>query len=280
MDNKDNITNAPHPLDLLPGYIDNSLPEADLAAVRAHLETCASCRAYQADLQSTLSMLQHMPLVPAPRSFAITPEMAGRVRKRSFWERIFTPTFAPTFAGGSVVAFALLIFLFVTSTTSSVPASPQVTTASSALIADSATPSDQARVAPNADTQPKQNPGSGATTSAGEEPTVQTLGAAPNNSAAPAPATPNPDAITDAQAPSEGTPPEDTPATAYSFRPSAQVPESNTVASGLANEPGMTTYAGNYTATPPSTPASILELGLLALGVALAAAAIIARRRI
>ncbi len=274
IDNKDNNINSnPHVGDLLPGYLDSSLPAADLAAVRAHLDTCDACRADYADLQATRTMLQQVPVILTPRSFVITEEMAARVRKPSLLERIFTPRFAPTFASGSVVAFLLLIFLFATSNGSAPVNAPQATTAFSAHAAESSTPSDQARIAPNADTQPKQ-PGSGvaATTAAGAEPTTLAMGAAPNNGAAPAPATPDTLAGTSAQSPPEATPSADhITSTGAGVQPPA---------SGLANEPGMTTYSGNYTATPPASGTSILELGLLALGIALAAAAIIARRRV
>jgi hypothetical protein len=280
IDNKDNNINSnPHVGELLPGYLDGSLPAADVAAVRAHLDTCDAFRADYADLQATRAMLQQMPVVLTPRSFVITEETAARVRKPSLLERIFTPRFAPTFAGGSVVAFVLLVFLFATSTTSTYVSAPQVTSGLFAQVTESSTPSDASRIAQNSDAQPKQSgPGAVATTAASEQPTMSAMGAAPNN-AAPSLATPDPLAITSAPLP-EGTPTGDTSGTGYSFAPSAQSPESATTASDLANEPGMTTYSGNYTTTPPVSGNSILELGLLALGLALAAAAIIARRRI
>ena len=111
-----------------------------------------------------------------------------------------------------------------------------------------------------------------ATTAAGEEPTLSAMSALANNDTAPAPATPDSLAGTSAQSPPEATPSADHIA---STGAGVQPP-----AGGLANEPGMTTYSGNYTATPHVSGTSVLELGLLALGIALAAAAIIARRRI
>ena len=271
--NKDSsISSNPHVGDLLPGYIDNSLPDTELAIVRAHLDTCDACRADYVDLRATRAMLQQMPVVPTPRSFVLTEEMARRARKPSLLERILSPRLAPTFAGGSVLAFVLLVFLFATSTTSVSVSAPQVMSGLVAHATESSAPVDGARLAP--DTAPQANefsPGVIATTAAGEAPTALALGAAPNNNAAPAPVTPDTSAVTNAQSLPEGTP--------YYYLPSTKATDSTTIASGLANEPGVTAYSGNYTTTPPVSGTSILELGLLALGIALAAAAIIARLR-
>ena len=270
IDKKDNNINSnPHVGDLLPGYLDSSLPAADLAAVRAHLDTCDACRVDYADLQATRTMLQQVPVILTPRSFVITEEMAGLVHKPSLLERIFTPRFAPTFASGSVIAFVLLIFLFATSNASAPVSAPQAMSALSAQSTELSTPSDASRVAQNSDAQPKQFvPETTSTTAA--EPTVAAMSALTNNDTAPA--TPDSLSGTTAQSPPEGTPSADHIA---STGAGVQPP-----AGGLANEPGMTTYSGNYTATPPVSGTSILELGLLALGIALAAAALIARRRI
>jgi hypothetical protein len=274
LDNKDNnINSTPHVGDLLPGYLDSSLPAAELAAVRAHLETCDACRVDYADLQATRTMLQQMPVALTPRSFVITEEMAGRVRKSSLLERIFTPRFAPTFASGSVVAFLLLIFLFATSNASVTVSSSQGTPGFFAQVTGSSTPSDTSRVAQNSDAQPKQfGPELTVTTAAGAESTALAMSAPSSSDTAPAPATPDALAGTGAQSPPEATPSSDHIA---STGAGVQPP-----ANGLANEPGMTTYSGNYSAAQPVSGTSILELGLLAVGIALAAAAIIARRRI
>ena len=274
IDNKDNnINSSPHVGDLLPGYLDSSLPAADLTAVRAHLATCDACRADFADLQATRTMLQQVPVVLTPRSFVITEEMASQVRKPSLLERIFTPRFAPTFAGGSVVAFVLLVFLFATSTTSVSVSATQGVSGLFAQVTESSTPSDTSRIAQNNDAQPKQpGPETTATPAAGAEPTMSAMSVLANNDTAHAPATPDSLAGTSAQSPPEGTPSADHIASAGA---GVQPP-----AGGLASEPGMTTYSGNYTSTPPVTGTSVLELGLLAVGIVLAAAAIIARRRV
>src|SRR6478672_569464 len=184
IDNKDNDINSnPHVGDLLPGYVDSSLPVADLAAVRAHLDTCDACRADYADLQATRTMLQQVPVILTPRSFVITEEMAGLVRKPSLLERIFTPRFAPTFASGSVIAFVLLVFLFATSNASAPVSAPQAMSGLFAQSTELSTPSDTSRVAQNSDAQPKQ-PGpetTSTTAAAGAEPTALAMSAPSNN---------------------------------------------------------------------------------------------------
>ena len=110
---RDNEINGEgHVLDLLSAYIDRSLDEPERERVRAHIEGCADCRAAYVELQATMRMVQNMPVAAVPRAFTLTPEMAARVRKPSLLERIFSPKLAPTFATGSVVAFVMLFFLF------------------------------------------------------------------------------------------------------------------------------------------------------------------------
>lgn len=107
------INSDGHVHDLLASYIDRSLEETERVRVRAHLEECVDCRADYVELQATRQMLRQMPIASVPRAFTLTPEMVKGANKASFWERIFAPRTAPTFASGAVVAFGLLLFLFV-----------------------------------------------------------------------------------------------------------------------------------------------------------------------
>ena len=101
-----------HVVDLLSAYIDNALSPAERESVHAHIETCASCRSEHKSLAGTQVMLKSLPVVPPPRAFTLTPEMVGAAAPReSFWQRLLTPRAVPRFATGSVVAFALLVFL-------------------------------------------------------------------------------------------------------------------------------------------------------------------------
>jgi hypothetical protein len=286
--NDNNIMSSPHVGGQLSEYIDKSLPVGELDAVRVHLEGCDACRADYDALQATRAMLQQMPVALVPRSFAITEEMASRVRKPSLLERIFTPRFAPTFAGGSVVAFVLLVFLFATNA-----GAPVVTLGSShALLAsapeNSAMP-DQSRIVSDGTVQPDNfGPSAISTAPTGSESTSGVLGAAPPNSnTVPAPVPQvtdtNTDTVTTALAPPEGTPAtKEAPGTtaggaALDATATAEYAYSPV---DTSTEPVMSSYAGDYTTTPPVNLTQVLEAGLLALGVALAAAAVIARRRL
>ncbi len=106
------INGKEHVREQLSDYMDGLLAGEARDGVRAHLETCADCRADYIELRATRKLMQSMPPVAAPRAFTLTPEMAGKARKTSFWEGFFGRQNAPRLATGSLVAF-LLLFLFV-----------------------------------------------------------------------------------------------------------------------------------------------------------------------
>jgi anti-sigma factor RsiW len=110
--NDNNPIENEHVREHLSDYMDGLLPGDMHETVRAHIEVCVDCRADYAELRATQKLLQTMPAMAAPRSFTLTPEMAGQGRKASLWERLFAPRNAPRLATGSLVAF-LLLFLFV-----------------------------------------------------------------------------------------------------------------------------------------------------------------------
>ena len=63
-----------HPLAQLSEYVDGALARADRAAVDAHLDTCAACRARLGELRATASLIGSLPgLVPTRR---LTPRVA------------------------------------------------------------------------------------------------------------------------------------------------------------------------------------------------------------
>src|SRR5262245_18020352 len=109
-ESKNNPIDNTHVREQLSDYMDGLLPGDAHEAVRAHLEGCADCRADYVELRATQRRLQAMPAMASPRSFTLTPEMAGTARRTSFWERFFVPQNAPRLATGSVVAFLLLFF--------------------------------------------------------------------------------------------------------------------------------------------------------------------------
>ncbi len=54
--------------------------EQDRLAIETHLAGCVQCTQIAADLTAIVRAFQALPLVDAPRSFALTPEMAGLTR--------------------------------------------------------------------------------------------------------------------------------------------------------------------------------------------------------
>jgi anti-sigma factor RsiW len=107
-----------HVTDLLSSYIDDALGRDDREQVRAHLDTCAECRTDYTELRATAQMLRSVPVVVPPRAFTLTEEMAAQAqpRRRSLLDLLLTPRNAPRFAMGSVLSFALLLFMFAGST--------------------------------------------------------------------------------------------------------------------------------------------------------------------
>ncbi|MCC7364237.1 MAG: zf-HC2 domain-containing protein [Dehalococcoidia bacterium] len=66
----------------LHGYVDGSLDSGGRAAFERHLASCAACSGAVEEHRATRTLLRGLPERPAPRSFAITPEMAAEARSR------------------------------------------------------------------------------------------------------------------------------------------------------------------------------------------------------
>jgi len=213
-ESKNNPTDITHVREQLSDYMDGLLPSDAHDAVRAHLEECADCRAEYVELKATQQLLQAMPAIAAPRSFTLTPEMAGTARKASFWERFFVPQNAPRLATGSVFAF-LLLFFFLAS--SSIPGKFEMQT--------SPPESSQYRVAPSGAPQATDTPFSSALMAA---PTSTTAAAEPSAGGA---------ANQSERAPS----PENTPGLA----PNTEV--------GTGGTSGITTTTSDVAPAPPSS---------------------------
>jgi hypothetical protein len=89
----------------LSAYADGDLETARLRELEAHLATCESCQQELAELQATKGLLQQLPQVRAPRSFAISPAQTRRpVTTSAPW---FTALRGATVA--AVAAFAILL---------------------------------------------------------------------------------------------------------------------------------------------------------------------------
>lgn len=62
-------------------FVDGELSGGRLRAFEAHAATCEDCRSAVESARSLKASLQALPQRPAPRSFALTPEMAGSTVK-------------------------------------------------------------------------------------------------------------------------------------------------------------------------------------------------------
>jgi anti-sigma factor RsiW len=49
-------------VELLTDYLEDALPPDEVAAVEAHLETCAKCRTYLAQMRTTIQALGSVPV--------------------------------------------------------------------------------------------------------------------------------------------------------------------------------------------------------------------------
>ena len=91
----------------LSAYIDGELSPAEMERVVNHLQECRACSESLATLRQTVALLKELPLIPAPRSFAVRPAVS---RPR--------PSLAPPAWGygllkGATALAALLLVLLV-----------------------------------------------------------------------------------------------------------------------------------------------------------------------
>ena len=70
-------------VDTLSAYLDQQLPPAELAAIRAHLATCAECERDLAELRATVALLRELPQYATRRSFQLGPGYARRAARGS-----------------------------------------------------------------------------------------------------------------------------------------------------------------------------------------------------
>ena len=94
---------------MLSEYIDNRLDSEDQGVVEHHLEICEACSNELESLQMTMQLLNQVPLVPAPRSFAISEVETGLV---SIFEPQRLGWLRPATAFATVTLIALLIVDF------------------------------------------------------------------------------------------------------------------------------------------------------------------------
>jgi anti-sigma factor RsiW len=112
---------ARHPVDDLTALVDGALPPARAAEVRAHLETCAACRAEQERLAAAAAAFRRLPPAPAPSplfSAQLAARLAREPKPRRPWAarlaawvepsslrwKLAAPAAAAALAGGVVFA--------------------------------------------------------------------------------------------------------------------------------------------------------------------------------
>ena len=66
--------------ELLSAYLDQQVSAKESMRVEAHLDVCDECREYQRSMRMTVSLLQKMPALAAPRSFKINAAQVGLVQ--------------------------------------------------------------------------------------------------------------------------------------------------------------------------------------------------------
>lgn len=98
-----NIHSSPNWAEQLNAYIDGELSADEQLQIEKHLQTCAACQSEVELSQRLVTALHSLPSIVPPRSFALTPEKARRLRAN------------PLHTAAKValsVAAALLIFVF------------------------------------------------------------------------------------------------------------------------------------------------------------------------
>lgn len=106
-----------HPRDDLASYAAGELSPARAARVEAHLESCPACRSEVEDLRVLRAALRSLPDVRAPRSFALTPQMAAEPGSQTSTRPAPQLTFALRLAtAGLATALAVVLVIDIRTT--------------------------------------------------------------------------------------------------------------------------------------------------------------------
>jgi hypothetical protein len=100
----------------LSAYLDGRLSERQETRVETHLESCAGCRRTLEEMRQLVAELRSLPAAKAPRSFALSPELAAVTRRATAAavekERTAARRAYLGFSGATVAAALLLVALF------------------------------------------------------------------------------------------------------------------------------------------------------------------------
>jgi hypothetical protein len=100
-----------HPRDDLSAYLDGALTAGRVQRIDAHLGSCEACTVHLEGLRQARAVLRSLPQAEAPRSFALTPEMARRPVAGPAPQRGVQPLVGGlrVASGGLAVAFVLAL---------------------------------------------------------------------------------------------------------------------------------------------------------------------------
>jgi hypothetical protein len=166
-------------LELISAFLDGEVSQAERARVEAHLETCEACHKELESLRYTVSLLQRLPVAPAPRTFYVTEAMLEPEPRRDRGGQSWIGRWQALFGTVATVATLLLcVFLFQTPQT----APPE---ASIAMVEPAGDAMEAARV-PDAPAEEALEEAAAAMAAPEEEPEIATLQAdAPADAYAP-----------------------------------------------------------------------------------------------
>ncbi len=99
-------TISPRDLELLSEYLDGRLDASGRAKLEARLKSNAELAETLHDLSQTRAMLRSLPRRKAPRSFKLTPQIAGQMPSKRAAPRLY-----PAFQFASVLASLLLVLV-------------------------------------------------------------------------------------------------------------------------------------------------------------------------
>lgn len=119
--------------DLLSAYIDDALTESERASLESRLQTEPELRAELAELRATVTLLNNLPVLKAPRNFTLDARYA---RRSSFFTSV---AFSALSSAAAIILFALGAYLF--SLPSAVRSPGNVGQAAQVAAAPSMTPS-------------------------------------------------------------------------------------------------------------------------------------------
>lgn len=237
----------PRDLEALSAYADGRLPPAEAQALEARLKREAELRAALDQIRTTASLLRDLPSVRPPRSFVLTPEMAGMRRRRMGYPALQLATAMATL--GFIVTLGIDLFSF-----SAAPSALRVAAPAEERLLEA--PAEQAL--PLGDAAAAGVPEAGAAMQAatpleGAEMQMDALQATPS----PAPtATPAP-AATDSAYRAAPAPESGSPTPAPSIEGAAPMVESTAppaaAESGVSTAPGCEACGGEQP-LPPETP--------------------------